>query len=84
MFAFHPQVNLNGHLSFETELPVYQANLVLPSGYQIIAAFLADIDTRGTGSVYYRYVYLLKLLIILAILYNNTFVIGIIMSHQWR
>ncbi|XP_064599623.1 nidogen-1-like isoform X3 [Liolophura sinensis] len=52
----HPSifVNLNGHLSFETELPVYQANLVLPSGYQIIAAFLADIDTRATGSVYYR------------------------------
>ncbi|XP_021357021.1 nidogen-2-like [Mizuhopecten yessoensis] len=47
-------VNNNGHLSFESELPVYQANFVLPSRFKLIAAFLADIDTTHAGSVYYR------------------------------
>ncbi|KAL5008100.1 hypothetical protein ScPMuIL_013681 [Solemya velum] len=48
-----PQVNSNGHLSFETELPVYQPLFVIPIGFKVIAAFLSDIDTRATGRIYY-------------------------------
>ncbi|ESO97555.1 hypothetical protein LOTGIDRAFT_208735 [Lottia gigantea] len=47
-------INVNGHLSFETELPDYRATLVLPIGFKIIAVYLSDVDTRGTGKVYYR------------------------------
>lgn len=49
------QVNLNGHISFETELPVYRSNFVLPFGYKLLAVFLADVDTRLSGNVLYRY-----------------------------
>ena len=48
------QVNNNGHLSFESELPVYVPTLTIPIGYKVIAAFLADIDTTANGTVYYR------------------------------
>ena len=50
------QVNSNGHLSFETELPGYQPTLVLPleRNVKLIAAFLADVDTSISGNVYYR------------------------------
>jgi len=48
-------VNINGHISFETELPVYRSNFILPFGYKLLAAFLADVDTRLSGNVYYRY-----------------------------
>ena len=50
------QVNSNGHLSFETELPGYQPTLVLPleMNVKVIAAFLADVDTSVAGKVYYR------------------------------
>ncbi|KAJ8309420.1 hypothetical protein KUTeg_014294 [Tegillarca granosa] len=47
-------VNNNGHLSFESELPQYNPRLVLPTGFKLIAAFLADIDTTATGQVFYR------------------------------
>ncbi|XP_076463392.1 nidogen-1-like [Babylonia areolata] len=47
-------VNMNGHVSFETEIPNYQGNLVLPIGFKMIAPFLGDVDTRVTGTVYYR------------------------------
>ncbi|KAK3092564.1 hypothetical protein FSP39_004468 [Pinctada imbricata] len=47
-------VNSNGHVSFETELPVYQPTLTLPLGYKVIAAFLADIDNTVNGTIYYR------------------------------
>jgi len=47
-------VNLNGHISFETDLPVYRSNLILPFGYKLLAAFMADVDTRLSGNVYYR------------------------------
>ncbi|KAK3595925.1 hypothetical protein CHS0354_032433 [Potamilus streckersoni] len=47
-------VNLNGHLSLGTDLPIYQPDLALPINFKVIAAFLADIDTRGAGAVYYR------------------------------
>lgn len=47
-------VNNNGHLSFESELPAYQSTLILPIGFKVLAAFLADIDTTYAGTVYYR------------------------------
>ncbi|KAK7103484.1 nidogen-like [Littorina saxatilis] len=47
-------VNNNGHVSFDTEIPNYQGDLVLPIGLKLIAPFLADIDTRGAGRVFYR------------------------------
>ena len=50
------QVNNNGHLSFDFEVPVYQPTLRLGSDYKLIAAFLADVDTTEAGSVYYRLV----------------------------
>jgi hypothetical protein len=49
------QINNNGHLSFDFEVPVYQPTLVMPSDYKLIAVFLADVDTSSAGSVYYRY-----------------------------
>lgn len=48
------QINNNGHLSFESELPGYQSTLIIPIGYKLLAAFLADIDTTYAGNVYYR------------------------------
>lgn len=50
------QVNNNGHLSFDYEVPVYLPTLRLGSRYKLIAAFLSDIDTSAAGSVYYRFV----------------------------
>lgn len=47
-------VNINGHVSFETDVPNYQGGLLLPVGLKLIAPFLADIDTRAAGQVYYR------------------------------
>lgn len=47
-------INNNGHLSFESDLPAYRSTLILPLGYKVIAAFLADIDTTYAGTVYYR------------------------------
>lgn len=51
------QVNNNGHLSFDYEVPVYLPTLRLGSRYKLIAAFLSDIDTSAAGSVYYRFVF---------------------------
>lgn len=47
-------VNLNGFVSFETEIPAYRSNMIIPFGYKIIAPFFADIDIRLSGNVYYR------------------------------
>ncbi|PVD26094.1 hypothetical protein C0Q70_13762 [Pomacea canaliculata] len=47
-------VNLNGHVSFESEVPAYRGDLALPFGLKLIAPFMADIDTRISGRVYYR------------------------------
>lgn len=51
------QVNNNGHLSFDYEVPVYLPTLRLGSRYKLIAVFLSDIDTSAAGSVYYRFVF---------------------------
>jgi len=47
-------INLNGLISFETELPAYRSNLIIPFGYKIIAPFFADVDISLSGNVYYR------------------------------
>ncbi|XP_048259530.1 nidogen-1-like [Haliotis rufescens] len=47
-------INSNGHLSFLTELPGYRPSLILPIGFNVIAAFFADVDTRAAGQIFYR------------------------------
>lgn len=47
------QVNSNGVVSFETDVPNY-ANVPLPLNFPMIAAFYADVDTTGTGRIFYR------------------------------
>ncbi|CAG5121406.1 unnamed protein product [Candidula unifasciata] len=47
-------VNLNGHVSFDTEVPDYRAELEIPLNLPVIAVLFADVDTRGTGQVFYR------------------------------
>lgn len=47
-------INVNGHVSFESEVPAYRADIPLPHGLHIIAVFLADIDTTASGRIYYR------------------------------
>ena len=51
----HLKVNDNGIISFNSKYGVYTP-LVLPlsSSYRIIAPYWADVDTRGTGKIYYR------------------------------
>ena len=45
---------MNGMLSFGTNIELYRADLVLPIGHRVIAPFLADVDIRLSGDVYYR------------------------------
>ena len=45
---------MNGILSFDEALPVYQSNLVIPFEKRIIAPFFADVDISLSGNVYYR------------------------------
>jgi nidogen (entactin) len=48
-------VNLNGHVSFETEIPAHKSDLIIPVfRFKLIAPFLADADSRLSGNVYYR------------------------------
>lgn len=46
-------VNDNGLLSFLTEVPAF-FNAQFPLTYPIIAPLYSDVDTRGTGRIYYR------------------------------
>ena len=49
------QVNNNGVISFTTAVSEYTlAPLPLPDNFQLIAPYWADVDTRGTGAVWYR------------------------------
>ena len=59
------QINSNGHLSFDSDMPHYRATaLVLPIEFNVIAAFLADIDiTNGIGDIYYRYALVMLVII---------------------
>ncbi|XP_067681271.1 nidogen-like [Haliotis asinina] len=47
-------INSNGHLSFDSELPDYRPSLILPIGFDMIAAFLADVDTTAAGKIFFR------------------------------
>jgi hypothetical protein len=51
------QVNSNGLLSFLTEIPSF-FNIQFPLDYPVIAPLYTNVDTRGSGAVYYRYLYL--------------------------
>ncbi|KAJ9588281.1 hypothetical protein L9F63_018354, partial [Diploptera punctata] len=46
-------VNSNGLLSFLTEIPSF-FNIQFPLDYPVIAALYTNVDTRGSGAVYYR------------------------------
>ncbi len=49
------QVNNNGDLSFTNGVPQFTPNpFPLTGTLQLIAPFWADVDTRGTGTVWYR------------------------------
>lgn len=56
IFFLNFQVNSNGHLSFESEVPVYQPTMVMPLGRELklIAIFMSDIDLTLGGNVFYR------------------------------
>nr|CAD7200894.1 unnamed protein product [Timema douglasi] len=47
------QVNSNGLLSFLTEIPSF-FNIQFPLDYPVIAPLYTNVDTRGSGTVYYR------------------------------
>ena len=46
-------MNTNGILSFDTAVPDYSSNSFPFRGPGLIAPFWADVDTRGTGEVFY-------------------------------
>ena len=49
------QVNNNGDISFTTPVSTFTPQTFPLSGnLQLIAPYWADVDTRGTGSVWYR------------------------------
>ena len=49
------QVNNNGDISFTTPVSTYTPQAFPLSGnLQLIAPYWGDVDTRGTGSVWYR------------------------------
>jgi len=47
-------VSNNGLISFDSPIPDYTGEL-FPLGQEVIAPFYADIDTRSTGEVFYRW-----------------------------
>ncbi len=47
------QVNENGLLSFLTEIPSF-FNVQFPLDYPLIAALYSDVDSRASGTVWYR------------------------------
>ena len=47
------QVNNNGDLSFVAAISSYTSS-PFPLSFPIIAPYWADVDTRGTGRVFYR------------------------------
>ena len=48
------QVNTNGDISFDGPLSTFTPQSFPLKGFPLIAPYWADVDTRGTGSVYYR------------------------------
>jgi nidogen (entactin) len=59
---FSLQVNSNGLLSFLTEIPVF-FNIQFPLDYPVIAPLYTNVDTRASGAVYYRYLFLIDNLV---------------------
>ena len=51
---FTVQVNSKGYISFERNLVLEFNEDLSQVSFQVIAPFLADIDTTSTGAVYYR------------------------------
>jgi nidogen (entactin) len=48
-------INTNGLLTFDSELPRWKSDLILPLGsFRLVAPFYADVDTSLSGNVYYR------------------------------
>ena len=58
-----PQVHSDGYISLQT-IPVTSsgsasgATTLLPISDPVIAVFLSDVDTSGTGQIYYECVFL--------------------------
>jgi hypothetical protein len=50
------QVNSKGYVSFERDMVLEFDGELSQVDSEVIAPFLADIDTGSTGAVYYRYV----------------------------
>jgi len=49
------QVNTNGAISFTTSISQYTPDsFPLAGSQEIIAPYWADVDTRGTGTIWYR------------------------------
>ena len=49
------QVNNNGVISFTIAVSAFTPTpFPLPGDFQLIAPYWADVDTRGTGAVWYR------------------------------
>lgn len=46
-------INSNGLLSFLTDISSFY-NIQFPLDYPVIAPFYSDVDTRGSGTIYYR------------------------------
>ena len=51
---YTPQVNNNGDLSFGLAWSGYSPTAFPIPNIPLVAPYLADVDTRGTGSVWYR------------------------------
>ena len=53
--SIHTQVNNNGVISFQTSVSQFTPDsFPLPGDLELIAPYWADVDTRGTGTVWYR------------------------------
>ena len=53
--SIHIQVNNNGAISFQTPVSQFTPDSFPLSGdLELIAPYWADVDTRGTGTVWYR------------------------------
>jgi len=55
LFIMFTQINDNGVISFGSRYNVHTPrSFPLSGGIQLIAPYWADVDTRGTGTIYYR------------------------------
>jgi len=48
------QVNNNGDISFDAPVSSFTPSSFPVAGFPLIAPYWADVDTRGTGEVYFR------------------------------